>query len=370
MTQHFRKTILIVCEGQRSEPDYFHNLRNEVLSKISDISIDILPIPKNEQEAIDREIAEFRIRKGAKKRQIKEAINNLEPVEYVIEDIYKSQPTCYVRKAQLAYEEKGYSEIWAIYDKDGHPDHETAAKLAIDLNICDKIVNIGFSSISFEEWILMHFEFCNIPFLKSQCRDSDKNVFDCGTHTHENDCNGSKCVVGRIVEQGYLTYNDSKNFSFQEFENKRNIAFKNALLSKEKAFDKTKFYNNNPIVTIDRLVFKLTHVDKGDLIWEYNSIIEIAKDVTINILNNDNEFIVEIQNNSQKMFIVNNDLFKLIDIDFQSLWGNDRMYLEPNTSNVIFSKQNLEIEDFSYVILKLSEQEFKILDVVQLKNFT
>ncbi|MGV0757234.1 RloB family protein [Empedobacter brevis] len=369
MAQDFRKTILIVCEGQRSEPDYFEKLRDEVLEKVKDVYIRILPIPKGEQDKIEKELFDFKVRRGGKKRIIKTALNDIEPEEYIVEEQYKSQPVCYVRKAQLGFLEKGYSELWAVYDKDGHPAHEDAYNLAIDSSF-GNIVNIGFSSISFEEWILMHFEFCETPFLKSQCRDSDKNVFDCGTHTHKNDCNGLKCVVGKIVEQGYLTYNDSKNFSFNEFENKRNIAFKNALLSREKAFDKTKLYHNNPIVSIDRLVFKLTHIDKGDFNWEYNSNFEIAKDVTINILNNDNKFTVEIQNNSGSMFIVYKDLFKLIDIDFQTLWTNDRMHLEPNTSNIIFSKQNLEIEDFSYAVLKLSEQEFKILDIVQLKNFT
>jgi hypothetical protein len=201
MLQHFRKTILIVCEGQRSEPDYFHNLRNEVLSKNGDVYIKILPIPKDEQEEIEKEVTNFKLRRGGKRREVRRAIKNVEPVEYIIEEDYIAQPTCYIRKAQLAYIEKNYSELWAIYDKNGHADHERAYLLSIDNTKCDKIVNIGFSSISFEEWILMHFEFCDIAFLKSQCRGTDKKVYDCGTHIHPLDCNVEKCVVGRIFEK-------------------------------------------------------------------------------------------------------------------------------------------------------------------------
>ena len=178
MSQQYRKTILIVCEGHRSEPDYFNNLRDEVFSKVKDVYIRILPIPKDEQEKIEKEATNFVLRKGAKKRKIKEAINNIEPENYLIEDEYKSQPTCYIRKAQLAYFEKGYSELWAVYDKDGHPDHKNAYLISQDIELCDKIVNIGFSSISFEEWILMHFETCDISFVKSQCRDANKNVME------------------------------------------------------------------------------------------------------------------------------------------------------------------------------------------------
>ncbi len=370
MTQDFRKTILIVCEGQRSEPDYFHNLRNEVLSKISDISIDILPIPKNEQEAIDKEVEEFRIRKGAKKRQIKEAINKLEPVEYVIEDIYKSQPTCYVRKAQLAYEEKGYSEIWAIYDKDGHPDHETAVKLAIDNNICEKIVNIGFSSISFEEWILMHFEYCDIKFLKSQCRDNEKKSFDCGTYTNDNDCNGDKCVLGRLVSKGFVSYNKSKNFDYKDYKGGFQQAFLHALVSRDKAEDNVNFYNNNPYVSLDRLVFKLKHIDKGDISWLYNNIVEIENNVFINIEKNENILKISIENKSNITYILQEESIKLIKIDFSIFFINPRIIINSQELKDIFIMENFNIDDFQYALFKIKENEYQILDAVQIKNFT
>lgn len=368
MSQNFRKTILIVCEGQRSEPDYFNNLRNEVLSKINDIFIKILPIPKDEQIAIEKEAQEFVLRKGAKKREIKKALNNLEPDDYIIENEYRAQPTCYVRKAQLAYFEKGYSELWAVYDNDGHPDHEKAYNLSIDSDICEKIVNIGFSSISFEEWILMHFEFCDIKFLKSQCRDKNKEVFDCGTGTKENDCKGTKCVVGRIVTKQFLYYNDSKNFEYKDYNAGIDIALYNALISRDFSEDKKKFYNNNPYVSLDRLVYKLKNIEFGDLIWSDNCYFEIDSNVFIKIITKENITKIFIDNKSNATFIFLEESLKLIKIDRSTVYFNDRKTISPKECVELFTKENLTIDDFHYALFKINDIEYKILDVVQIKN--
>jgi hypothetical protein len=369
MSQEFRKTILVVCEGQRSEPDYFHNLRNEVITKTNNIFIKILPIPKDEQQNIVNEIHSFKLRKGGKKRYLKNAINNIEPDDYVIEIEYKSQPTCYVRKAQLAYFEHGYAELWAVYDKDEHPKHDEAYSLSKNLEICDKIVNIGFSSISFEEWILMHFEYCNIAFSKSQCRDSDKNIFYCGSHINESDCKGEKCVIGRIVEKNFLSLNSSKSFEYSKYSINVNNALLNALKSRDLATDKYFFYNNNPYVSIDRLVFKLKNIEKVDLIWEYEKKFLTESNIFIKITNCNNVTNIEVENNTNRTYIIEENFLKLIDIQFNVLWKNDRICLNPNDSYLIYTKENLSMNDFQYALFKINEGEFKILDIIQIKNF-
>jgi len=368
MSQEFRKTILVVCEGQRSEPDYFHNLRNEVLEKVSDIFIKILPIPKDEQEKIEKDAVGFIVRRGGKKREIKDAIT-VEPEEYIIEPEFKIQPTCYVRKAQLAYLEKGYSELWAVYDKDGHPDHENAVILSKDSNKCNKIVNIGFSSISFEQWILMHFEFDNTSYSKSQCRIG-KTVLECGTDNHQNDCYGNACVVGRIVDKGYLKYNNSKNFNYNEYSGNVNHAFAKAIESRDLAHDKNNFYNNNPYVSLDKLVFKLKNIEQGDLVWIYENVIEIEPDVFIVIINKGDETSFLVVNNSNKCYIMLNDLIRLIDIDFTVLWSNTRYIMSPGEEKKLHTIINLTINDFKYAVFKLNEMEYNILDVIQIKNIT
>jgi len=52
--------------------------------------------------------------------------------------------------------------LWIVYDKDGYPKHPETFNLAKSNNI-----NIAFSSISFEYWILLHFEYTSAPFYKS-----------------------------------------------------------------------------------------------------------------------------------------------------------------------------------------------------------
>lgn len=369
MPQDYRKTILIVCEGQRSEPDYFHNLRNEVLSEHSDVYIKILPIPKDEQKAIEKDLKEFIERRGAKRRQIKKALNNKEPEDYIVENKYKAQPTSYVRKAQLAYFEKGYSELWAVYDKDGHPDHERALALSLDQGICDKTVHIGFSSVSFEEWILMHFEYCDIGFLKSQCRDSSKNTFECGSGSHQLDCNGEKCIVGRIVKKQYLDYNDSKNFEYSGYASGVETAFFNALASRDAAVDKKMFFNNNPYVSLDRLVFKLKNIKTADLIWIYDNTLELETGIFVRISTIEGMTSITVLNQSPKSFVIKKGFLKLIMLDFKAVFINERKILNPNESHIIYSKHNVELSDFHYALFNADETECQIIDVVQIKNF-
>lgn len=366
MSQEFRKTILIVCEGQRSEPDYFHSLKNETIENNKNIFIKILPIPKEEQLQIDEEVANFKLRNGAKRRSIRKAIIE-EPQSYIIEDEYKAQPTCYIRKAQLAYSEKGYSELWAVYDKDGHPDHLNAYLLSKNKEVCDKIVNIGFSSISFEEWILMHFEYCSTSFVKSQCRDSDKRIFNCGTNTHELDCHGERCVIGKIVENKYLPYTSSKNFEYKDFSKHVVVAFNNALKSRIEAVDKDFFFNNNPYVSIDRLVFKLKHFDKADHIWRYSNTIKMSRDVIITYNKKDNQFIIN--NSSTTSFILQSGSVEIIDCNYNVLKSNNRILILPNSEEIILQVEKLKLNIFSYAIFKLNNIEYNILDLSQLQSF-
>jgi hypothetical protein len=55
MSQHFRKTILIVCEGARTEPDYFKEFRDIIINKDPSIYIKLDPIPKDDKEKEEEE---------------------------------------------------------------------------------------------------------------------------------------------------------------------------------------------------------------------------------------------------------------------------------------------------------------------------
>jgi len=147
-------------------------------------------------------------------------------------------------------------------------------------------------------------------------------------------------------------------------------AIKNALLIRSRAEKNTIFYENNPFVTIDRLVFKLKHIDKGDLIWEYNNVFEVEANVFINLSNINNILRIEIINRSNHLFVVQKGLVRLIDILFNILFCNDRILLEPMNSIILYEKINVSLNDFHYALFKIKENEFKILDLVQMKDFS
>ena len=110
------KRVLILCEGE-SEQIYINNYRSEEKNKrrLSSVDVEIYQ-PKN--------YSPYGLLKEAK------------------------------RKAKEAKKDKlPYNYIWIIFDKDFHANIPKTFEEAIDFGI-----NIIFSSICFEVWILLHFE--------------------------------------------------------------------------------------------------------------------------------------------------------------------------------------------------------------------
>ncbi|MDC8106708.1 RloB family protein [Chryseobacterium sp. B21-037] len=353
MSQEYRKTLLIVCEGERSEPDYFNNLRNEIVDEgIRDYFIKILPIPS--QEKIQNDVENFVERKGGKKRQIRQTIVKVE--DFIIEDEYKAQPTCYVRKAQLADIEVDYDELWVVYDKDGHPNHEEAFNLS---KAYRKNINIGFCSIAFEMWILLHFEYSTYSFNKSQCRNNLKEVFYCGKNIHAEDCAGENCVVGTIVSKGYLEYNDGKFFEYENYKSNYKIALQNAISLRESITNPAPFYELNPYISLDRLVFKLKYLKILDHIWIDENVCNIANNIQCVLTVENNILNVIVKNDSHVSYILEESSIYLIDVDYNILSSCERRFIVPEDSQNIISEN---IDNFEYLIVKKAIDEAYILD--------
>lgn len=345
-----RKNILIVCEGESSEPSYFEKFRDEVykryrtLNRINDINIRIDPVPPLEKISNEK----FSLREGAKRRTT--STNLVNNIDLVVEDDYKSQPICYVRKAQILGLENGaFSDVWAVYDKDEHPKHKEALQLA-SRRVNDSYVNIGFTSVAFEYWILLHFELCTTPFQKSMCRAKNhkrkKIYFFCGSKTHSKDCNGESCICGRIVASGYLKYlNNRKNFDFNEYYPKVKTAMANALsLNRTYKNSEKDFYNENPYSNLYRLVFKLLHLPKDFLWFDFKQ--GFTKNNNIKYLpkfSNDC-FELEISNNSNKMYVHNSGFLLLIDLDGNQFEILERKFIEP------FITERIIIPDFDQIL--------------------
>lgn len=116
-------SIYIICEGRNTEPIYLERIKEEV-EEDNYLAISIYP-DKSDKNSKSDPIG-----------LIKEAIEN----------------------------KFNYDEIYVVYDKDGYTKHAEASALLEEHS--DKI-RLVFSSISFETWILMHFERCSNSFPKS-----------------------------------------------------------------------------------------------------------------------------------------------------------------------------------------------------------
>ncbi len=159
-----RHNILIVCEGENTEPQYFASLIPLAKKAWGDnpkLFVEISPKPKLVDESVPNERVS-KHKTARKKRQLKTV-----PTEpSLIENEFKAVPVRYVREAQQGLEDGTYEEAWAVFDKDYHPKHKEAFELAKE-EVDGEKVQIAFSSISFEQWILLHFEKSFTPFGKS-----------------------------------------------------------------------------------------------------------------------------------------------------------------------------------------------------------
>lgn len=194
-----KNNIVILCEGSDTEVKYFKDLKEYVERNYPDRLSDIKIVPVN-NEIIQKKNK----KKGGKPllpaQRVLSSKHYWSKWEHSDEEyeIYKAQPTRYVRETQLFMEEDGYVEGWAVFDKDTFTNHAHAFALADSISG----LHIAFSSYCFEEWILLHFERNSKAFISSVCKDNDKDR-GCGTKVLL-DCHGTICLGGYIRERGHI----------------------------------------------------------------------------------------------------------------------------------------------------------------------
>lgn len=110
-----RKKILIVCEGERTEPQYFQSFR--VASLVCDI-------------------------RGE-----------------------GSNTVSLVKEAKKIYDKGDYQEVWCVFDRDSFPKTNVLAALKLATKHGFKV---AFSNESFELWYVLHFEYLDTKITRSQ----------------------------------------------------------------------------------------------------------------------------------------------------------------------------------------------------------
>lgn len=305
-------TILIVCEGSSTEPNYFQGIKEHIVKEnlwIDNVEITISPKPPLDDNDLEEQQTPKHKTKR-KKRQLRNVENEPTPI---IEEEYKAAPVRYVREAQQGLEDGTYDEVWAVFDKDGHPKPKEAYELS-EQEVEGKKVNIAFTSISFEHWVLLHFEKNNTAFLKSECKEGtgkSKKAIGCGTGI-SGDCYGAKCVIGYIKTCQYLDYGKSMNL-FPQLRDKTQFALENAAWLRHKQLNNTlPIWEQNPYTDIDFLVKRLLQIDKNITWTSYNQPLELDEISTAFSINNC-ILKIEIKNNQTHSFIVNTSKVKLED---------------------------------------------------------
>ncbi len=195
-SRSIEKRLFILCEGKKgkSEYAYFESLINSCNFKGKKVEVAVIDSKKN----TGRELV-----KEAKK--------------------HKEFPE---------------DSLWVVYDKDGYTLHAETFITARDNNI-----NIGFSSISFEYWILLHYEYTTYSFTK---------------------CNE---VISYMKKKKYIDYSKSSLEIFDFTKDKLSTAITHArrikVHQKKVNPESTPIYEYNPYTNLDELIeeiFKLQNV--------------------------------------------------------------------------------------------------------------
>ena len=262
--------IYIVCEGTNTEPNYFREIA-EKPEVFESFAITIYPSEEEKNQGLDKQGESIKT----------DAINLVN-----IARKYSSD----------------YDEVWAVFDKDGYTKHEEAFENAQKAERGEKVVNIAFSSIAIEHWILLHYEQNKMAFNKSED------------------------VTDYLKGQEYFLDDpkDSETLIYSQLKEKTETAIQNAAwlrmeMETELQANDGKIYELNPYVTVDELVKKLLNfkhitygktgknVTVGDIGIKINFVDRDNNLVTINLTvinHQDRRYLI---NNSNQEFFVTNE---------------------------------------------------------------
>lgn len=216
----------------------------------------------------------------------------------VIKDGDKTDPIGLIEEAITARKVNGYDEAWVVFDRDRERDKEidSATILANENNI-----SIAFSSISFEHWILLHYERNIFAFERSDC-ESRRDVCD---------CDGEKCVSKYIIMHFYPKFKKGYSLLYDDLKELEKDALMNAAWLRLIQFSNSSNNNKyilNPYTDNDLLISKLlnykTHIylKIGDSISDKELIIKVL-DITKE--NKDIKIIIELDNKRSTSYIIN-----------------------------------------------------------------
>ena len=295
----FKEALLLICEGTKTEPNFFGSFSEDKDNCKINKEIVILPKPSLTENDIT-----LQIDRGNMRRKKRDLLGNKENEESPI--FYGPPPLNWVQSGIDKL--NTYEEVWCIFDKDDHPKRKDAFELVEESRNDGKNIHIAFSSRCIEYYFLLHFEYLYKAFEKSECNEKvdDKSyVFHCGLPDAVvgKACNGERCVNGYARIKGYWTESKGNISLYPNLKDRLLLAILNAELLRRESWkldNDTPIYDRNPYVTIDYLIARL-------LGYSIISIGEIVKtkeaSTTLSITLNEEGLIIK--NDGTASFIVN-----------------------------------------------------------------
>jgi RloB-like protein len=217
---HIKPVLFIACEGSSSEFQYFESWAESDAAKENFEKVNVYPDER--------------------------------------EDKPKTTPYQLLEKAKNVLLDGSANFAWIVFDKDNHPKLQ---ETFVDASTAG--VKIAFSSRSFEEWVLMHFQKSDIVFEATECKDEKSKPINCGSAVVPN-CTPIECLTGHIRRNNLIpNYSKKKTFDlFAAINFYTEVAFVNAAWLRYKFnaslnVPQPLLQTLNPYTDVDQLVFNL-----------------------------------------------------------------------------------------------------------------
>ncbi|NME70077.1 RloB family protein [Flammeovirga aprica] len=193
-TRSLRKRVLILCEGAKTEPNYFNGLKHDAQKRRALTAVDVeVYQPKSHS-----------------------------PLGLVREAI--------IKKKRALVKGNPYETIWLVFDRDFHKHIEDVIKLANEHDI-----EIIISNICFELWFLLHFEDL----------DANQHFAKCG-------------MLIKHIQQNHVTRYHKNGKNYQNLKEFTSVAIQRAKKLEETYVHGVnmhyKFYEREPYTNVYQLV--------------------------------------------------------------------------------------------------------------------
>lgn len=331
---------MIICEGEVTEPEYFALLRKKAIDNGIWEEIKISPKPRSEENPPSPKRSPHKSARPKRKLNpgvIKDEIDSIEK-KYNI----KSKPTNWVKEARDGLKDDTFEEVWTVFDRNGHASHEEAFLLAAE-QLNGKQVNIAFSSVAFEHWILLHFERNDRAFKKSLCR-TDNQIYECGSRTSTDDCGGARCLIGYMRHNNYLSSDSSTKRPgevsklLEHIIDNRQIAYTNAAwLRHIVPHDPLKPYLVNPFTNVDVLVQRLLG-EEQTITWSLFNQKTIWEQIEVEVQSHTNKLIINLTNTGARSRLLNG-----IDLDISIASESFKQSILPSKEPILYPSKFKEI---------------------------